>query len=372
MEVKEEGLSFEKADFQAFVLHRVYQSLPNRWWNSGTRAIDSLFRRKQPSPFWVGVVFIQLTTLAISLGASNITGEQIITAPFFFQTHILWMLWVIFFVIIWQNQIMISTKGLNDIIIPHVASQNDLFTLQRTIVQYSNPWLQFLFSVSVSAITTTIAIQALGQANYLFQPVGLSVFYFVEYATMALYYYFLIVYIGIFLRLGKLDFTIFDTNPSSSVPILQLERLARNFILAVASIFALNLLLIFFAFGAGVFNAMVIVLVVCVYTLPIVLLFVATQVSMAKIIQRLKLNKLSDIQNVIRETEKNNQSPTKEQLEILEKLLDYHDRVRSTPDSKFSLAAITNFIGSLLLPIIATILGNLNLILSLLGLPPIP
>jgi hypothetical protein len=46
--------------------------------------------------------------------------------------------------------------------------------------------------------------------------------------------------------------------------------------------------------------------------------------------------------------------------------MDYHDRIRATPNSMINLSSITNLLGTLLLPLVATILGNITTILALL------
>ena len=50
----------------------------------------------------------------------------------------------------------------------------------------------------------------------------------------------------------------------------------------------------------------------------------------------------------------------------INKLLDYHDRIAATRNSALNLRAGLNFINSLLLPVIALLLANLEKILALL------
>jgi hypothetical protein len=47
-------------------------------------------------------------------------------------------------------------------------------------------------------------------------------------------------------------------------------------------------------------------------------------------------------------------------LERLAKLMDYHDRISNTPNSALNLRSSLNFLNSLLLPVLAFLIGNLK------------
>ena len=46
--------------------------------------------------------------------------------------------------------------------------------------------------------------------------------------------------------------------------------------------------------------------------------------------------------------------------------MDYHDRIKATPNSLVNFGSLSGLFGSLLLPLIGTILGNLDTIIALL------
>ena len=50
--------------------------------------------------------------------------------------------------------------------------------------------------------------------------------------------------------------------------------------------------------------------------------------------------------------------PSSETLEHLEKLMNYHDRIRDTPNSALNMRAGLNALNSILLPLITLILAN--------------
>jgi hypothetical protein len=59
-----------------------------------------------------------------------------------------------------------------------------------------------------------------------------------------------------------------------------------------------------------------------------------------------------------------------ETMDAIKRLMDYHDRVKSTRDSALDFRTYLSFINSLLLPLLAFILGNLDLVLKLFGRNP--
>ncbi len=57
--------------------------------------------------------------------------------------------------------------------------------------------------------------------------------------------------------------------------------------------------------------------------------------------------------------------PSKDTLEHIRALIDYHNQVKDTPDSALNFRAGLNFLNSLLLPLLAFVLANLDKALSL-------
>jgi len=57
--------------------------------------------------------------------------------------------------------------------------------------------------------------------------------------------------------------------------------------------------------------------------------------------------------------------PTRETLEHIGKLMDHYDRIKATPNSALDFRAGLSFLNSLLLPLLAFLLGNLDNLLRL-------
>jgi hypothetical protein len=102
---------------------------------------------------------------------------------------------------------------------------------------------------------------------------------------------------------------------------------------------------------------------------PTVLLYAAGQFHISSVISRAKWEILNEIQTKIESLYVLEDIPDKDTLERLEKLMDYHDRIKNTPNSAINLRSGLNFLNSLLLPVIAFVIGNLDKIVSFLANP---
>ena len=74
---------------------------------------------------------------------------------------------------------------------------------------------------------------------------------------------------------------------------------------------------------------------------------------------------LNEVQAKVEELYKERKIPDEGLLDRLGKLMDYHDRIRDTPNSALNFRAGLNFLNSLLLPVFAFLLANLREVISL-------
>lgn len=98
-----------------------------------------------------------------------------------------------------------------------------------------------------------------------------------------------------------------------------------------------------------------------------IVLFIGIQNILSNIIVRAKWKTLNKIQEQIRELESQGPVLSKETLEHIGKLIDYHDRIRATRNTAFDLRALLNFLNSLILPTISVLLSNGRDLLDLLA-----
>jgi len=76
---------------------------------------------------------------------------------------------------------------------------------------------------------------------------------------------------------------------------------------------------------------------------------------------------LNELQSKIETLYSEEEIPSKDGLDRLEKLMNYHDRIKATPNSALNFRASLNFLNSLLLPVLAFVLANLDIVNKFLG-----
>jgi hypothetical protein len=158
-------------------------------------------------------------------------------------------------------------------------------------------------------------------------------------------------------RLSRYQFKLNPVNPSSSEVIDRLSDTLNSFVYIAAVLLALATLFLFL-FGLG--NISNIILAVLAGWGPLIALFLTNQYALSKIITRAKWKKLNEIQAKIESLEAGEDIPSEKTLAHMTKLLDYYDRIKTTPNSALNLRAGLSFLNSLLLPLLAFILGNLE------------
>jgi hypothetical protein len=159
-------------------------------------------------------------------------------------------------------------------------------------------------------------------------------------------------------QLHRYQFDLYAPDPSSSEVVGRLSQLLA-FILYVTMAFIIQLMI-----GLGLFNVLSnrTVLTGFVISLlvisPMVIMYAAGQYHLSDVIVRAKWKILNEVQTKIEELSNQEEIPDKETLDRLSKLMDYHDRIKSTPNSALNLRVSLNFLNSLLLPILAFVLAN--------------
>lgn len=98
---------------------------------------------------------------------------------------------------------------------------------------------------------------------------------------------------------------------------------------------------------------------------PTIILYASGQFHLSNIITRAKWRMLNEVQTKIENLSKGGKVPDKAELERLEKLMNYHDRIRDTPNSALNFRSGLNFLNSLLLPVVAFVVANFQEVIAL-------
>lgn len=164
-------------------------------------------------------------------------------------------------------------------------------------------------------------------------------------------------------QLSKYNLKLYAADPSNSEVIDRISDML-SFIVYMGAVVSA-----FFTIGLVVLNLLnpitaVIYLVFASWG-PLIVLFVNNQYGISKIIVKAKWKMLNGIQKKIEVLQQKDEIPTKETLEHIGALMDYHDRIRNTRNSALDFRESLKFVNSLLLPLIAFLLANLNTLLTI-------
>jgi len=178
--------------------------------------------------------------------------------------------------------------------------------------------------------------------------------------------YLLFVAILLSARLRSYHLKLFATDPSSSELITRLSGVLSSIVYFVAVLAAYATLI---SALVGMLLPLGII-VVLVLWLPIIAFFTLNHTSLSSMIRRVKRKTLNEVQGKVEKLQTSKNFGNPETMDAIKRLMDYHDRVKGTRDSALDFGTYLSFFNSLLLPLIAFILGNLDLVFRLFGRTP--
>jgi hypothetical protein len=149
-----------------------------------------------------------------------------------------------------------------------------------------------------------------------------------------LYLFLMVVFLSAKLR--RIDLKLFSADPSSSELLSRLSHELNIFIYFVAVYAAILTLL---STWSGIFASLRIMLVLFLW-MPIIIMFILNQTSLSSIIRRAKWKTLNEIQSQVEELRASNNLKDKENMEAINRLMDFHDRVKATRNSALNSGAI--------------------------------
>ena len=235
-------------------------------------------------------------------------------------------------------------------------------------------WLRGKFSLLPPLIWGLLLGPILGwilylnwQANH--QAVGFHIGPFITLALSGIQavwvgYYLIPFYLTFPTLLNRYQFDLYTLDPSSSEVVGRLSRLlSYAFYVTMAFIVQLTFGLAYVDVLTAETPAPAVIFSVLVWA-PTIILFIAGQTNLAYLITRAKWKMLNEVQTKIESLYGEKAIPDKDTLERLEKLMDYHDRIKSTPNSALNFRSGLNFLNSLLLPVLAFLIANLREVLD--------
>jgi len=232
-------------------------------------------------------------------------------------------------------------------------------------------WLQKTCNWRLHLLVTIIAVLVLTPNGILMVnnqsgiSAGYGLIFSMLFWSVFLYVFFYQFLMAIFLsaRIRRYDLKLFAADPSSSEIISRLSSELSWVIYLVAVYGIIGLISVRLIFGS--IDPYVVIVQLFFAWLPVILLFVLIQTGLSDIIRRAKWKTLNEIQTRVEKLQAAQNFEDKESMDAINRLMDYHDRVKATRDSALDFRTYLGFINSLLLPLLAFILGNLDLVLNL-------
>jgi hypothetical protein len=221
---------------------------------------------------------------------------------------------------------------------------------------WAEQWLgsigrQFLFNMVFALILAFFGFYGIYHTTHF--SIGVLLIYFVNYFHLGPVVYGLISLIAFLLRLQNWSLTLFPDDPANSPILLQLSAQLRNYLLVYASFVALFMLLVLLI---GALNIIIIIEFLIINWIPILTLFILGHLAFASLVTRVKHERMAELQSKIMKLSSQDKTSTKT-TQIM-KLMDYHDRVKATRNSLINSQSILNLMGSLALPLLATLIQD--------------
>jgi len=341
-----------------------YRTLVDVVLDSTGRLIQKLTRSRKPASYWVSAVILVLITLLIGLLISLVSGELDPAR----QEGILLGLIVVIVIATLASMVLakhaqgILLSTLRDHLVDAIEAEADLDELHRWLVGRYNMRKQLFFCVALTALmssyTTAMGLAIGGE----FIGLGVTFLGAIAYflGGTLIYLYFLVVVFCA--RLSSYQLKLHAANPGSSEIIDHLSGMIGHeaFIGAVLS----ASLSVGYAL-LGQLSLPVVIALVATGWGPTIIVFVTGQRALTKIIARRKWKTLGGIQARIDALAAQENIADGATTDALNRLMDLHDRIRATRSSAMDLRAGLAFLNSLLLPLIAFLLANLDRVLEL-------
>lgn len=340
-------------------------SLIGRWWFAVERVLQWFAGRERTVILTATMIALNLFAFVVSTLLSLVFKPALISQPVEFYSPLVWTLFTIVYIRVMHTQLTNAVKILSSTIAESISSPKDLIDLRLLIERAMAIPVQFAFSLIFALIAGVWIPRVLTlYANASFEIGAIALYVFI-YFEIGMYIYFLLVVISVLLGLGQFDLDIYANDPSNSPLVRRVYQVCSALTLWAAALGALH----YFIMSVHRVDASVpfiLTTFIVLGWLPPISLFVTIHLSLAGIMAAAKGKKLAEVQQLIRQVEARSDLTEREQLTDVQQLMDYHDRIRATPNSMINLSSITNLLGTLLLPLIATILGNITTILTLL------
>ncbi len=262
-----------------------------------------------------------------------------------------------------EFQVEFLLKFVREHLLSALTKQEDILSLQQSITSIFSKKSQFVFGLIFSLLVhaTFVAFDIELVARFGVGFIIVNIVFHIFHGVCS-YFFFSYLY-WVTSKLKKYHLDLFELDPSSSaivpkiVKLLQSTTLLMTFMVAIATIIFSSTRVLPFLVTAS--------MVVLMWTSTISL-YSANRHTLKELITRTKWAKMRKIQSQIRELEVQDKIPTKETLEHIMQLKEYHDKIMRSPDSPGGISHFFATLNTLVWPTLGILSSNLSGLLDFL------
>jgi hypothetical protein len=344
-----------------------------------SRIIQKVIRTAQPISPWVSsgllyLIMLLIPNVLVRLGDPSVfTRQTAIVFPGFFFLRILLGYATIAIMVAGNIYLHHVFTTFQDSVLDKVESIATLDDFEHWLTSVCDRKTHFLWSIVGGVVLAAYIIFSLEAANIIVTLSTTIGTVLVSIFSVA-FIYLLVYMVALSARIGRYHLKLYIANPNSSEVIGNIAGLLSNFVYMVA-IYAAFITWVMTLLGpimkAGLeaaslsWLAIIDLFIISLFWTSILAMFILNQRSISSIIKRAKWKTLNEIQANVEQLHTSNKLGEKDTMEAINRLMDYYDRILKTHSSAFNTEALWSLINSLLLPLLALLLGNLDKIIAL-------
>lgn len=327
------------------------------------RLIQRLLRRQTPVSDWFSALLISIllvlvnSLIAFALGATYALDSEGILLQ-------VWNAGLCFSILIFAKKVNhLIHDTLRESTLGAIESTADLDDLHRRFSAFYDlrkQWLAGLASGVVLGLYSPVVVASIKDWP---SGVGLTALSAITFFLAGIGCYYASLIFGLPNWLSRYQFKLYTADPSSSEVIQRLSDMMDSILFRVALVFVVFTLgLIYFELLTS--QTANLFLAVAMWG-PLVAIFLSSQQAWRTIITRAKWQTLNEIQAKIEAIKAAQNIAEEETMETVNRLMDYHDRIKAKRNTALDVRGGLNFINSLLLPLLGFVVGNIDKVLAL-------
>lgn len=328
--------------------------------------------RGRPISTWTGTIIIFLLTTLTALIIIILLGQFTNLYQYGLTASPALVIWIFFNLITCTASMILSNlyfhsmvavlrdqvidKVDSNITLDEIKSWTDLASCKKPLLILALLFVGFISSIVLANLAGDL-FGTLGQ-------LGLIIILSVFLPQGVIFFGFILLSLRLSVRLRYFELSLFESDPANTEVIARLSNWFSSFVYLVAAYGALQ------TFGIVRSGFDTYYGLIPIFWTPIVAIFITSHFGLAKIIQRTKWKTQNSLQQKISVIQKKHAVPSNEERGTLLWLMDYHERVKATRNSALDLRSGVGFLNSMLLPLIAFVLGNIDIVLNLFSGKP--